>query len=110
MLKNQKSKSIDPMSALRRKKPRLPNVTNKVVSVSIAGDDDGRCLEHPRWETQGGRLFLLGTVPHGASTNDWCAGLPSAVAWDQVTDYLVFESPERYLERSAVYEAKKTNR
>jgi len=85
-------------------KAGLSDFTNKVVSVSIAGEDDGRCLEHPHWETQGGRLFLVGTVPGGASSNNWCGGIPSAVAWDAVTDYLVFDSAKHYLERVRVYE------
>src|SRR5689334_179744 len=98
------------MSAQRMNKINLPDFTNKVVSVSIAGEDDGRCLEHPRWETQGGRLFLIGTVPRGASTNDWCGGIRSAVAWEAVTDYLVFDSAEQYLGRLKVYERKKQKR
>jgi hypothetical protein len=98
------------MSSPRPNKTRFPDFTNKVVSVSIAGEDDGRCLEHPRWEIQGGRLFLIGTVPSGASTHDWCRGIPSAVAWEAVTDYLVFDSAEQYLERLRVYEGKKRKR
>ncbi len=98
------------MSTPRQKRQRLPDFTNKVISVSIAGEEDGRCIENPRWETQGGRLFLVGSVPRGGSTNDWCDGIPSAVAWDQVTDYLVFDSAEHYLLRLAVYEGKKRRR
>jgi len=48
-------------------------------------------------ETQGGRLFLVGTVRRGGSTNDWSGGVPRAVAWDQAFDYLVFDSAEQYL-------------
>jgi len=98
------------MNTSRKMKTHLPDFTRKVVSVSIAGEDDGRCLEHPRWETQSGRLFLVGTVPCGGSTNDWCGGIPSAVAWDQITDYLVFDSAKHYLERLALYERKKRKR
>jgi hypothetical protein len=98
------------MSSLRHSKTGLPDFTNKVVSVSIAGQDDGRCLEHPSWETYGGRLFLVGTVPRGGSTNDWCGGVPSAVAWEAVTDYLVFDSAEQYLERLRIYGGKRRNR
>ena len=98
------------MNSPRPRKTGLPDFTNKVVSVSIAGEDDGRCLEHPSWEIQGGRLFLVGAVPRGGSTNDWCGGIPSAVAWEAVTDYLVFDSVEHYLERLRVYERKKRKR
>lgn len=94
----------------RKRKSHLPDFTDKMVSIAVAGADDGRCLEHARWETQGGRLFLVGTVPRGASSNDWCGGIRSAVAWDQVTDYQVFDSAKHYLERLAVYERKKRKR
>jgi hypothetical protein len=98
------------MKTSEQKQSKLPDFTGKVVSVSIAFEDDGRCLEHPRWETQGGRLFLVGTVPRGASTNGWCDGIPGAVAWDQVTDYMVFDSAEHYRERTGIYERKQRKR
>ena len=98
------------MSARHHKKAGLPDFTNKVVSVSIPGEEDARCVEHPRWERQGGKLFLVGMVPHGCSTNDWCGGIASAVAWEAVTDYLIFDSVEQYLERLRVYEGKKRKR
>src|SRR5438477_13159369 len=92
------------MKVSHPKKSYLPDFSGKVVSISIAGEDSGRCVEHPRWEIQGGRLFLVGTVPLGGSTNEWCAGIRSAGAWDQVTDYLIFDSAKLYLERLAIYE------
>jgi hypothetical protein len=98
------------MKSLPHNKTGLPDFTKKVVSVSIPGEEDARCLEHPRWEEQGGRLFLVGTVPHGCSTNDWCGGIAGAVAWEAVTDYMVFDSAEQYLERLRVYEGKKRKR
>ena len=98
------------MNSTRHNKTGLPDFTNKVVSVSIAGEEDARCVDHPKWETQGGRLFLVGTVPHGCSTNDWCGGIASAVAWEAVTDYLVFDSAAQYQERLRVYEGKKRKR
>ncbi len=84
-------------------KKGLPDFSTKLISVSLAGEDDGRALDRPHWEMQGGRLFLVGMVPRGGSTRDWCEGIVSAVAWDQVTDYLVFDSSEHYRERLRVY-------
>ncbi len=89
------------------KKTKLPDFTKKMLSVSLTGEEDGRCVERPHWEIQGSRLFLVGTVPRGGSTNDWCAGIKSAIAWDQVSDYLVFESSAQYRERLAIYYKKK---
>jgi hypothetical protein len=88
-------------------KQTLPNFSKKVVSFSFAGADNSQCIAHPRWETQGGRLFLIGTVPRGGSTHDWCEGVVSAVAWDQVSDYLVFDSVEDYRVRLKIYERRK---
>jgi len=89
------------------KKTTLPDFTNKLVSVGLYGEGEGRPLDCPRWEMQGGRLFLVGTVPSGGSSRDWCEGIVNAVAWDQVTDYLIFDSAKQYLKRLAVYEKRK---
>ncbi len=91
-------------------KNKLPNFRNKLVTLGFSANSDGSALFDPRWEIQGGRLFLIGTQPKGGSTNDWCAGIEAAIAWDQVTDYLVFDSPEHYRKRLAIFEKKKSNR
>lgn len=88
----------------------LPDFSTKVVSLSFAGADDSQPIEHPRWETQGGRLFLVGTVPRGGSTRDWCEGIVTAVAWDQVSDYLVFDSADHFRERLKNVEKRKRKR
>ncbi len=88
-------------------KRTLPDFTKKLVSVSFAAADDSQCIAHPHWEAQGGRLFLVGTVPRGGSTRDWCEGVVSAIAWDQVSDYLVFDSVEDYQARLKIYERRK---
>jgi hypothetical protein len=85
------------------KKTRVPDFTNKLVSVCIATDDYGYAMISPRLETQGGRLFLVGTVPRGASNRDWAEGAVRAVAWDQVTEYLVFDSIKDYRKRRSKF-------
>ena len=85
----------------------MPDFSNKLISVSLVGDDDSRAIDCPRWEMQGGRLFLIGKVPHGCSTADWCEGIVSAVAWDQVTDYLIFDSADHYRKQLVIYEKRK---
>jgi hypothetical protein len=91
-------------------KTELPDFSKKLVSFSVRGENDGRAIDRPRWEIQGGRLFLVGTVPRGGSSRDWCEGVTSAVAWDEVTDYLVFDSVKHYRKRLAVYDGKKQKR
>ena len=75
-------------------KDRLPDFTGKIVSFSTADSTLG--IDEPRFETQGGRLFVVGVVPTGATTSDWAVGVRCAVAWEAVTDYLVFESVGDY--------------
>ena len=69
----------------------------------MAGDEHSYVLDRPRFETQGGRLFLVGTVPPGGSANDWSEGAACAVAWEKVTDYLVFESAKHYQKRLKIF-------
>jgi hypothetical protein len=86
----------------------LPDFSKKVVSFGILGNDHTYAIDRPRFEKQGGRLFLVGTVPRGGSSRDWSEGVVSAVAWDQVTDYLVFESVKDYRNRLKIYERRKS--
>jgi hypothetical protein len=80
------------------KKTPFPDFTDKFVSVSIVSDDHTYAIDRPRFELQGDRWFLVGTVPRGCSNGDWCEGATSAVAWDQVATYLVFDSAKCYQE------------
>jgi hypothetical protein len=80
-------------------KSRLPSFANCVLSVVCVGEDTGQLIANAAWETQGGRLFLVGTVPKKASQDDWMEGLSCAIAWDTVQDYVVFQSIDDYLTR-----------
>lgn len=42
---------------------------------------------------------MLGTVPKYASRDNWMEGLPCAIAWDTVQDYVIFASMDDYLGR-----------
>lgn len=74
---------------------RLPNFSGKVVSLST-GSDNTLEVGNPIFKRLGHRLFVTGTIPSGATTSDWGKGLPCAVAWDAVTDYLVYESEAQF--------------
>lgn len=84
-------------------KSKLPDFTKKIVVMSFPTTDGSRTLAHPRWEMQGGRLFLIGAVPVGGSRSDWLKGGVAAVAWDMVSDYLVFDSIADYHNRRNIY-------
>jgi hypothetical protein len=78
-------------------KTTLPNFSGKTVSFSTA--DSTLAVENPRFQKQGDRLFIVGTIPRGGTTSDWALGVTCAVAWSAVTDYMVFDSVEDYRKR-----------
>jgi hypothetical protein len=80
-------------------KAKLPKFDGKVVSVVCVNEDTGQLIRSPRFENQGGRLFIVGTVPEDASQDNWMEDLPCAIAWDTVQDYVIFDSMEDYLNR-----------
>jgi len=80
-------------------KSRLSSFANRILSVLCIGEDTGQLIANPVWETQGGRLFLVGTVPKKASQDNWMEVLPCAIAWDTVQDHVVFQSINDYLTR-----------
>jgi hypothetical protein len=86
-------------------KTTLPYVRGKTVSFSTA--ESTLAVESPQFQKQGGRLFVVGTIPRGATTSDWALGVQCAVAWSAVTDYMVFDSVEDYRRRLAKSRRKK---
>jgi len=76
-------------------KDTLPNFAGKIVSLST-GSENALELESPVFRKMGRRMFVVGQVPSGATTDNWAAGLPCAIAWEAVTDYLVFDTPKQF--------------
>ncbi len=77
-------------------KESYPDFNGKVLSITIKDDTINRDLINPHFENQAGRIFIIGTVPKGATESDWVEGCQSSVAWDRITDYFVFDSLEAY--------------
>lgn len=73
--------------------------------VSFSSSEDTLAIKDIKFKTLNGRLFVVGTIPKGATTNDWAAERPSAIAWDVVTDYMIFDSEEQYIELIAKSES-----
>jgi hypothetical protein len=82
---------------------QLPDFSQKLVLIYLMGrsPDDGVLLENARFEIQGGRPFLVGDFAEGGSANDWVAGVHTALAWDSVQQYFVFDSMEDYMARAS---------
>ena len=86
-------------------KSTLPDFAGKTVSFST--NESTLAVENPRFEMQADKLFVVGTVPRGASASDWAIGVRCAVAWSAVEDYMVFESVQDYTKRLAKSRRKK---
>jgi hypothetical protein len=59
-------------------------------------------LQKCRLEMQGGRAFLLGQWLR-SDRDAWNNGLAVAIAWDRVSDYLIYESEQEYRVRRKRY-------
>lgn len=80
---------------------RFPDLSHKIVLLYLANqcDEHNVVLAQPRFEQQGDKLFILGIFAEGTTANDWATGIHTAVAWDKVEQYLVFDSLEDYFDR-----------
>lgn len=80
----------------------LPDFSGKVVVLYIynapRGCEDGVVLEYPSFEKREGRTFLTGRIPE-VEGQEWVSNLQSAVAWESVIHYLIFNSIEDYKKR-----------
>jgi hypothetical protein len=61
----------------------------------------------PSFTMLGGRLFVTGTIP---ALGIWTDGLSSAVAWDLVDSFVVYDSVEDYKVRCMAYKSDKQAR
>lgn len=68
----------------------------KVVSFGTANEN--LAIKDIKFEYQNGKLFVIGVVPANATTNDWAKGIRCAIAWDSITEYMIFDSEEQYAE------------
>ncbi len=78
-----------------------PDFTGKVVAVYLANrpEEHTVVLQSPTFQIQADRLFLVGEFAESTTANDWAAGVTTAVAWDHVEQYLVFDNVEEYFSR-----------
>ena len=87
----------------------LPNFNHKVVTFYVAdaprGIETGIAMENVEFKRLGGRLFAIGRVAAMAGS-EWVSHLQSAIAWDSVVHYLVFDSPEDFSTRMAKTKSK----
>jgi len=93
-----------------KKKSKLPDFKGKCLSISIKDDAFNHDLLNPYLAYQGDRLFIIGTIPKGATDSNWTLGKTGAVAWDRVTEYIEFDDLKDYEKSTGIsekYEMKK---
>ncbi len=73
----------------------IDDFQGKIVSFSAAGEI--LAIHNPKFLEIGGRLFLIGTIPNGATEKDSAAGNQCGVAWEDVSDFIIFETEQQYL-------------
>lgn len=77
----------------------------KVVIVYIMNASpefsNGVPIQDPRLEEINGRIFVLGVVPN--VEEDWAAGLPIGIAFDQIGHFIEFASEKEFFERSSLW-------
>jgi hypothetical protein len=80
----------------------LPNFSGKVLLLYFKGrtSKENGILVEPRFEMQGERLFLVGKEIEDDSGGNWLSGMTTAVAWDCVEQYFIFDSAEDYWARA----------
>ena len=83
-------------------KDNLPTFAGKCISLTVDCNTQSHDLIDPHFEYQGGRLFIIGTVPEGSSVSGWTNGCVGAVAWDRVVEYFVFDDLESFKNTVAI--------
>ena len=84
----------------------LPDFSGKCISMTLIDEEHSHDLDNPHFEYQGGRLFIIGTIPEIATDSGWSGNQIGGVAWDRVRDYVLFDNLETYIEavqKSAAY-------
>lgn len=80
-------------------KENLPDFAGMLLSIICNSERGGQLIYSPWFENQAGRIFLVGTIPNDVAPDEWMEGLSTAIAWDSVQDYVVFDSIDEYKKR-----------
>lgn len=78
-------------------KDAIPDFSGKTISMMLVDESHSHDLDDPHFEYQGGRLFIIGTVPIVATDSGWNGNQTGAVAWECVRDYTLFPNLETYI-------------
>ena len=79
----------------------VTDFSGKIILLYLSDrpDEHNVVLQNAVLQDLGGKVFIVGEFAESTSANDWAAGIRTAVAWDRVEQYLVFDSIEEYFSR-----------
>jgi hypothetical protein len=82
----------------------FPDFSGKIVLIYLVNrtDDYNVVLQQARLENHAGKIFIVGEFAEGTTSGDWAAGVETAVSWDNVEQYLLFDSIEDYFARMSL--------
>ena len=72
----------------------LTNLIGKTVSFGT--DSDNLAITNISFKLINEKIFVFGIIPYGATKNDSGVGKECAIAWDSITDFMVFETEQEY--------------
>ncbi|MFW5640507.1 MAG: hypothetical protein ACOC0H_05025 [Thermodesulfobacteriota bacterium] len=80
-----------------------PHLKDKIVLLYLKNRslDDAVLLREARFDIQADRVFIVGRFCEGATANDWATDVGTAISWDAVEQYLIFDSLEDYFSRAS---------
>lgn len=61
------------------KADNFPDFSKKCLSIRLIDSSHSHDLCFPRFETQAGKIFLIGTIPKGSSESNWDANKIGAI-------------------------------
>ena len=70
-------------------------LSNKIISLSTSADDS-ITIKDSSFDLIHNRLFIVGEISKGSTTNDWAVSRPCAIAWDSVIDFMIFDTESQY--------------
>jgi len=82
------------------KTQQFPSFRGKIVLFYRRSFDRSSLLKNINFQTHAGRLFVCGAVAPEGSAYNWARGLSIAVAWEEVAEYIVFNSAADYKRRA----------
>ncbi|USD19915.1 hypothetical protein [Microbulbifer variabilis] len=86
-------------------KENISDFSGKCISMRLTDLECSHDLHNPRFEYQGGKLFIVGEISVGCSESGWNAGHIGAAEWAQVRSYMLFDGFKAYTKAIKVSES-----